>query len=151
SFRETVCLNLGGPSDVERRLKSCTCGAFRHHPLEPGAGGRQRRLRRCPGSLGKPVPDVLVSTLRLCAPARLPTGRCPGLDPGVFRPALGEALPAERRPGAWPLSLLSLDGIQAISVQGARSSAGEKTGWWNQTVGPGLRGRRKPVPSRARA
>src|SRR5262249_41738727 len=89
-----------GRTEVWTRTTPCD------DPLEHGAGCRKGRIPGRTRSPGEAVPDVLVSALCLRAALGPSACRRPGPDPGVLRPASGEAVPPGCRPRAGPVPLV---------------------------------------------
>jgi hypothetical protein len=99
------------------------------HALDGGAVGARKELgTRRPGA-GNPLPHLLVSALRLCAPAGTQSARCAGSHAGVLYAAVAKGLSAICGSREGPVPHLSPRGAQAVSGQRMGPCARSETGW----------------------
>src|SRR4029077_13315317 len=102
-------------------------GWFRHPALERGAGGGAELGDGGAGGVGKALPHLLVSTLRIRPAAGQQPGRRAGFDAGLFFPAAGEKLPREGRPRARQVPHLPAEIVEKLSGQRVEAGGPSET------------------------
>ena len=103
--------------------------ALFYHTLERGARRWEWSLAGGASGLGKALPDVLVSTLRLRAAKRTFGGRCPGFDAGILCSFSGKEIRGASRPNPRKISQLLVALVGTLSSQRMDKSKRRKKRW----------------------